>query len=173
MAMAHSVEGRFPFLDHRLFAFIAALPVHSKLRGLKEKEILRRWASKVVPPVVAQRPKQPYRAPDAPAFFGAQAPEYVREALSPEALLAAGIFEPRAVAGLVRRCESGKATGFRENQALVAVLSTQLWYREFVAEWRSPEALPIEGADVAWGEEEASGAIRFRREPALELPAGR
>lgn len=158
MAMAHSIEGRFPFLDHRLFAYASSLPVRSKLRGLREKEILRRWAKSVVPPVVAQRPKQPYRAPDVPAFFGAGAPEYVREALSPEALLRVGIFEPAAVAGLVRRCESGRATGFRENQALVAILSTQLWHREFVQERADVGTLPIEGADVAWNEGLSAGA---------------
>src|SRR5690606_5122880 len=103
MGLAHGVEGRFPFLDHRLFEFTAKLPVRSKLRGLREKEILRRWAAAVVPPVIADRPKQPYRAPDIPAFFGPDAPEYVREMLTPEAVANAGFFDPRAVAGLVRR----------------------------------------------------------------------
>lgn len=150
MGMAHGVEGRFPFLDHHLFAFTAGLPVRSKLRGLKEKEILRRWAASVVPRVVAERPKQPYRAPDAPAFFGADAPDYVEDVLSSESLLTAGIFEPAAVDGLLRRCRSGRATGFRENQALVAVLSTQLWHRAFVTDFVAPEPLPESGADVAW-----------------------
>src|SRR6185312_12699650 len=44
MTMAHAVEGRYPFLDHRLFEFAAALPTGSRLRGLREKEVLRRWA---------------------------------------------------------------------------------------------------------------------------------
>ena len=158
MAMAHSVEGRFPFLDHRLFAFTAGLPVRSKLRGLREKDILRRWAGSVVPPVVAQRPKQPYRAPDVPAFFAADAPEYVNEALSSESLLASGLFDPAAVAGLVRRCRAGRATGFRENQALVAILSTQLWHRQFVREGFAPRPLSIEGADVAWSEQSVMSA---------------
>jgi asparagine synthase (glutamine-hydrolysing) len=131
MAMAHGVEGRFPFLDHRLFEFAAALPARSKLRGLREKDVLRRWAATVLPQDVAQRPKQPYRAPDVPAFFGAHEPEYVNELLSPDALQTAGIFDPAIVAGLVRRCRFGRATGFRENQALVAILSTQLWHRQF------------------------------------------
>ena len=159
MAMAHSIEGRFPFLDHNLFAFTAALPVRSKLRGLTEKDILRRWAKSVVPPVVAQRPKQPYRAPDIPAFFAADAPAYVQEALSSEALLRAGLFEPGAVAGLVRRCRSGRATGFRENQALVAILSTQLWHQQFVQERAAPAPLSAEGADVAWSERTWFGAV--------------
>lgn len=131
MSMANSVEGRFPFLDHRLFEFAAALPDRSKLRTLREKDILRRWAKDVVPARLAQRPKQPYRAPDAPAFFGEKQPEYVSELLSPDAILETGVFDPRLVAGLLKRCRSGKATGFRENQALVAILSTQLWHWNF------------------------------------------
>jgi asparagine synthase (glutamine-hydrolysing) len=132
MGMAHGIEGRFPFLDHRLFEFAASLPARSKLQGLKEKAILRRWARTVVPPSVAARPKQPYRAPDSSAFFGPDQPEYVRELMSESSLRAAGIFEPTAVAGLLRRCRAGKVTGFAENQALVAILSTQLWFQEFM-----------------------------------------
>ena len=133
MSMANSVEGRCPFLDVRLAAFAAGLPTGSKLRGLREKDVLRRWSASVVPAVVNDRPKQPYRAPDAPAFFAGRAPEYVEELLSAESLRASGVFCPVAVSGLVRRCRAGRATGFGENQALVAILSTQLWHRQFIA----------------------------------------
>jgi asparagine synthase (glutamine-hydrolysing) len=132
MAMAHGVEARVPYLDHRLYEFAAALPDSSKLRGLREKEILRRWASGVLPPAVAQRPKQAYRAPDIPAFFGSEAPEYVASLLDAASLRRTGIFAPDAVAGLVRRCRAGTATRVLESQALVAILSTQLWHREFL-----------------------------------------
>jgi asparagine synthase (glutamine-hydrolysing) len=128
MTAAHGLVARYPFLDHRLFEFAAALPGQSKLRGLREKEILRRWAARILPPAVTTRPKQPYRAPDIPAFFGGKPLPYVAELLEPAALRATGFFQPEAVAGLVRRCHAGRATGFRENQALVAILSTQLWH---------------------------------------------
>lgn len=157
MAMANSVEGRFPFLDHRLFEFAAALPDRSKLRGLREKDVLRRWAADVVPKRLADRPKQPYRAPDAPAFFGGNEPEYVTEMLSPEAILQSGVFEPRAVAGLLRRCRSGQVTGFRENQALVAVLSTQLWHHSFMRESAGP--VPATEPDVHLTEFDGGGAM--------------
>ena len=49
MAMSHGVETRVPFLDHRLFEFAASLPERSKLRGLREKDIVRRWAKNVLP----------------------------------------------------------------------------------------------------------------------------
>jgi asparagine synthase (glutamine-hydrolysing) len=148
MALAHGVEGRFPFLDHRLFEFAAALPERSKLRTLHEKDILKRWAKGVIPDIVRQRTKQPYRAPDAPPFFAGGAPEYVRETLSVDAVRQAGIFDPEAVQGLVRRCHSGAALGHWENQALVAILSTQLWHHLLGSRFAVPEGLDPNHADV-------------------------
>ena len=148
MAMAHGVEGRLPFLDHRLFAFAASLPERTRLRGLREKDILRRWARTRVPAQVVERAKQPYRAPDAAAFFGPDAPAWVNDLLSPAAVRGAGLFDDAAIAGLTRRCRAGKASGFRENQALVAILSAQSWHDSFV---RSPSLqvpLPLTRADV-------------------------
>jgi len=145
MAMAHGIEARVPYLDHRLFEFAAALPARSKLRGLREKAILRRWATDLLPAVVTTRRKQPYRAPDVPAFFDGRPPEYVEALLDPASLARTGIFNPQAVAGLVRRCRTGRAEGFRESQALVAILSTELWHREFLGDRRaaSPAHVPV------------------------------
>jgi len=138
VSLAHGVEGRFPFLDHRLFELAARLPTRSKLRGLHEKDILRRWARRVVPPTVLARPKQPYRAPDIPAFFAPDLVPYARELLDGQGLKHTGLFDARAVAGLLRRCRAGTAVGFRENQAFVAILSTQLWYQQLIdAAWSS------------------------------------
>jgi asparagine synthase (glutamine-hydrolysing) len=153
MALAHGLEGRFPFLDHRLFAFAASLPVRSRLRGLKEKDILHRWARGRLSSAMPRRRKHPYRAPDAAAFFGtSRTPEYVEELLDPPALAAVGLFEPSAVEGLVRRCRSGRATGFLENQALVAVLSAQIWYQRFIGSAPEGSALPLDDADVLLGD---------------------
>ena len=85
VGMAHGIEGRFPFLDHRVFANSVATRPQDKLAGLHEKIAVRRVAAEVVPPIVAQRPKQPYRAPEAAAFF-ANEPEWVTERLSAEAV---------------------------------------------------------------------------------------
>jgi asparagine synthase (glutamine-hydrolysing) len=152
MAMAHGVEGRFPFLDHRLFEFAAALPTSSRLRGLREKEVLRRWASRVLPPAIKARGKQPYRAPDAPSFFAPNSPEWISDLLTPDAVRQVGIFSPASVAGLLRRCRAGLATGFRENQAIVGVLSTQLWHHQFISSVRNISPLPIRGASVLIGD---------------------
>ncbi|HEY0674468.1 MAG TPA: asparagine synthase (glutamine-hydrolyzing) [Longimicrobiales bacterium] len=152
VGMAHSVEGRFPFLDHRLFAFASALPGRSRLRGMKEKNILHRWAREHLPASLPKRTKQPYRAPDVAAFFNASVPPEYRDALlDADALKAFGWFEPAAVNGLVRRCRAGKVTGFLENQALVGILSTQLWHHQFFGQLQTVTPLSPEGADVVLG----------------------
>jgi asparagine synthase (glutamine-hydrolysing) len=153
MALAHGLEGRFPFLDHRLFAYSSSLPVRSRLRGLEEKDILHRWARTALPQGMPRRTKQPYRAPDAAAFFDGSRPlEYRDDLLGTDALARFGLFEPAAVEGLVRRCRGGRATGFLENQALVAVLSAQIWYQQFFVNAAPSETLSLEGADVLLGE---------------------
>ena len=148
VGMAHAVEGRYPFLDHRLFEFAASLPTSSRLLGLREKEVLRRWASRILPPRIRSRGKQPYRAPDAPSFFAPGAPSWVDELTSPEALRRVGLYEPRAVAGLMRRGRAGQVTSFRENQALVGILSTQLWHHRFLDQPVQVQPLSVAGADV-------------------------
>lgn len=67
VAMAGSIEGRYPYLDHTLIEFANRLPPSWKIRGLTEKYILRRALADLLPRDIAQRTKQPYRAPDSRA----------------------------------------------------------------------------------------------------------
>ncbi|HWK40032.1 MAG TPA: asparagine synthase (glutamine-hydrolyzing), partial [Hyphomicrobium sp.] len=69
VSMANAVEGRFPFLDHRLIELAARIPPRLKLKGLREKHILRESVKDLLPNGIAQRPKQPYRAPESQAFL--------------------------------------------------------------------------------------------------------
>ncbi len=134
VAMAHGVEGRYPFLDHRMFEYAARLPPSMKLDQLNDKVVLRELAAKLLPAQIAARPKQPYRAPVVAPFFGAAAPPWVEEALSPPALEAASIWDPAKVAGLLRRCREGRVSAPREEMSLIAILSTQLWHSAFIAD---------------------------------------
>jgi asparagine synthase (glutamine-hydrolysing) len=135
MLMAHSVEGRFPFLDRDVIALAESLPSRYKLRGLDEKHVLKGAARGLVPPEIVERTKQPYRAPDALSFVGADRPEYVDALLSAEAVAGGGVFEPRAVAQLWSKCKARGAQGQfsnADNMALVGVLTTQLLHEHFV-----------------------------------------
>jgi asparagine synthase (glutamine-hydrolysing) len=132
VAMAHAVEGRFPFLDHRVVELGARIPPSLKISGLREKHILRKSAELLLPDGIVNRTKQPYRAPDSQSFSGPDCPDYVARRLAPADLAAAGYFDPRPVERLAAKCRNGKFIGFRDNMAFVGVLSTQLWHREFV-----------------------------------------
>ncbi|MEQ1516150.1 MAG: asparagine synthase (glutamine-hydrolyzing), partial [Usitatibacteraceae bacterium] len=80
VAMANSVEGRFPFLDHRVIEFANKLPPQLKLHGLTEKYLLKKSMAGLLPESVRKRTKQPYRAPDSQSFFvGGRPVDYVAE----------------------------------------------------------------------------------------------
>jgi asparagine synthase (glutamine-hydrolysing) len=136
MLMSHSVEGRFPFLDKDVIALADSLPASYKLRVLDEKHVVKCAAADIVPRDILARKKQPYRAPDALSFICKNAPEYIDEAFSETELKNANVFEPQAVAQLLRKCRARGSDGQfsnTDNMALVGVLSTQLLYRQYIA----------------------------------------
>lgn len=136
VSMAHSVEGRFPFLDHRVVEFASGLPAGLKLKVLNEKYILKLCAGDMVPLSVRNRPKQPYRAPEGKSFFrsgsGRARFEYIEELLSRERIKEFGIFNPDTVEKLVDKFRKGHAIGTKDNMALVGILSTQLFVYHFI-----------------------------------------
>jgi asparagine synthase (glutamine-hydrolysing) len=137
MLMAHSVEGRFPFLDVDVVELADSLPAAFKLHVLDEKHVLKMVAAGVVPDDVVRRPKQPYRAPDATSFLGPGAPEWIGEVLSERGVEAAGAFEPRSVNRLWKKCrEAGNGGRFSnaDNMAIVGVLSTGLLHERLIRE---------------------------------------
>lgn len=133
VAAANSIEGRVPFLDHRVIEFANSLPPRFKLRGLREKAVLRRAVRDLLPESILNRVKQPYRAPDSQAFFrGGHASAMVEDLLSAENLRSAGYFDSQSVGRLVDKCRAGRAIGFADNMAFVGVLSTMLVHDVFL-----------------------------------------
>jgi asparagine synthase (glutamine-hydrolysing) len=130
VSMAHSVEGRFPFLDPRVFDFGARLDPGLKIKGMDEKYLLKQAARDLVPAALLSRPKQPYRAPDATCFFdpenGRARFDWVEDVLSEARVREAGLFEPSAVTLLARKARAGRVAGVRDGMALNAILSAQL-----------------------------------------------
>ncbi len=143
MAMAHSVEGRFPFLDHRLVEFAGRLPLNMRMRGIEEKYLLKKAMKGMLPDSIVGRRKQPYMAPDILSFFSNGPVEYLSYYLSVGKIKKAGIFKARAVQGLIKKCSRGSRQGFRENMAFVGILSTQILYDRFIENFSSqpPESL--------------------------------
>jgi len=150
VAMAHGVEGRYPFLDHRVAEFAASIPPRWKMRGVQEKHILRCAARDLLPRSIAERTKQPYRAPDIKSFFGdASRPlchAYVEELLSPRQVQSSGVFDAVAVGCLMQKIRQGRAIGVKDNMALVGILSTQLVIDQFIERFSRQPAQALASA---------------------------
>jgi len=131
MAMAHSVEARYPFLDYRILELAAKLPVNLKMKVLKEKYLLKRACAGLIPDSILRRPKQPYRGPAARCFLDGQALPYVAELLSRDAIKSIGIFDAQGVTSLVNKFRAGRAGSVKDDMALVGVLSTQVLATHF------------------------------------------
>jgi asparagine synthase (glutamine-hydrolysing) len=129
MSMAHSIEARVPFLDHKLWEFCATLPARYKLKGRTEKYLLRRAAQNILPKTTRTRRKQGLASPYAHWLQAERLPGWAEVALSKEALKRAGLFDPPAVSALRRAHQAGQP-----NLAplLMGVLSTQLWFEYFI-----------------------------------------
>lgn len=141
MAMANSIEGRFPYLDHRVIEFACSLPDQLRLRSLDEKFLLKQVARQVIPKEVVDRAKQPYRAPISRCFFGDQSLDYVDALLSERQIRSSGYFDAQKVSRLVSKCRNrqGMLLSERENMALVAILSTQLLDQQFIKQFPAYE----------------------------------
>jgi asparagine synthase (glutamine-hydrolysing) len=132
MAMANSVEGRYPFLDYRVIEYAAKLPEDFKLHLLNEKYILKKMMAGKIPESILKRPKQAYRAPIHSSFFGKNAPPYVDEMLSADTVNSFGIFNSDKVDKLTDRFRTGTNISEVENMALAGILSTQLVHQFFI-----------------------------------------
>jgi asparagine synthase (glutamine-hydrolysing) len=136
MSMAHSVEGRYPFLDHEFVEYASRLPRRAKLAGMKDKFVLRRAMQGRLPDRIRQRPKVAYQAPEIRPFIrpdGTRS-ELVERYLSPEALDRSGLFSRDRVKRLVRKASASGLTrmGNRDNMAFVQMLSTQILFERMI-----------------------------------------
>ncbi len=134
VAMANSVETRYPFLDEDVISYVSQLAPRWKLRGLmRDKFLLRHAAARVLPKESAWRKKGMFRAPLAESFF-INPPQYVRDLMSPEALAKTGYFDTATV---LRDYEAigrgeGKDINVFLKMGLTGVLSTQLWHHLYM-----------------------------------------
>ena len=131
VAMAHSVEIRLPYLDHRLVTLMAQAPPHWKISGLNEKYILKKIFRGVLPNEIINRPKHPYRAPIKQSIWDRRS-EYIDEVFSKNALEEAGLFNSKKVLLLLNKIDRKESVSEVDNMALCGILSTQIIYERFI-----------------------------------------
>jgi asparagine synthase (glutamine-hydrolysing) len=123
MEMAHSVEGRVPFLDHEVVELICSLPVAQKIRGMTEKFVLREAARPVLTDTVYRRQKHPFLSPPASLNPEDRLHEMVQDALRGSGLQHVPFFEQAKV---VRMLDGLPALGPGEQVAIDPVLMVLL-----------------------------------------------
>jgi asparagine synthase (glutamine-hydrolysing) len=134
VAMNSSVETRYPFLDEAVFDFLARVPPRWKLRGLRDKALLRRVAERWLPRSIARRRKAMFHAPF-DSFHLERAPAFVGQLLSVESLRRSGYFQPEAVQHWRTAYQNLRRWAPQRvaiEMGLVGVLSTQLWHHTFI-----------------------------------------
>ena len=89
--MAWSIEGRLPFLDHKLFEFCRALPQDLKIKGRTEKYILREAFKDLLPPTIYERKKHPFMAP--PLSRRQEMQDFIQDSLRSKSFAAMPFFD--------------------------------------------------------------------------------
>ena len=134
VAMHSSVEVRYPFLDEDVFAFLAKLHPRWKLRGFRDKHLLRLLAERWLPPSIYRRGKVIFRAP-LDSFHIDPEPAFVGQLLSEESLQRTGYFDVSAVRHwrrAFRQMRPGSLPRMSVEMGLVAVVATQLWHHLYI-----------------------------------------
>ena len=108
MEMAHSIEGRVPFLDHRLVELIRSQPVTQKIHGSTQKYVLREAVRDVVTDTVYRRPKHVFQSPPATLDPNGKFNTLVQDVLRGPILRSIPLFDQRKVVTLLDSLHAGQ-----------------------------------------------------------------
>jgi len=135
MGMAHSLEVRPPFLDHRLVEFAATLPESFKVRGSKLKFLLRELMRDKLPPTILRRKKEGFDIPAHDWFRGALKP-LLLDTVNERAVRETQLFRWDAVQSVIKRhLERRDNLGYH----LWGLLILFLWIKRWnIRTWSEP-----------------------------------
>ena len=137
--MAHALEARSPFLDHKVMEFAARLPVTMKRRGGESKHILKSALRGLLPDAILDRPKMGFGVPLAEWLRGSLK-EMVLDTVLSDRALARGYFKPAAVREMV----AAHMAGSNDHQyPLWDLLLLERWHRMFIDQPAPISARPL------------------------------
>jgi asparagine synthase (glutamine-hydrolysing) len=132
MEMGHSVEGRVPFLDHRLVEVVRSQPVSMKIRGAVQKFVLREAVRSDVTDSVYRRPKHPFLSP--PLMLNPQGRFSVllQDMLRGSVLASMPFFDQKKVVSILDELQSAdESTRVANDQVLMMILSACILHQGF------------------------------------------
>ncbi|HEX3846154.1 MAG TPA: asparagine synthase (glutamine-hydrolyzing), partial [Steroidobacteraceae bacterium] len=125
MSMAHGVEARSPFMDHRLAEFAAGLSSSLKVRGRSLRYIQRKLAARYLPPAILARPKQGFSSA-LPYILRDEYRSLYDRYLRDSELVRAGVFERKPLEALLAAHLKGRED---HGNRLWLLINTEVWYR--------------------------------------------
>jgi asparagine synthase (glutamine-hydrolysing) len=128
MTMAHALEGRVPFVDHRVVEFAMGLPADLRLHRLTKKYVLRRAMADVLPPETLRGRKRGFNVP-IPAWLAGDLRDLMHDVLGPKRTREWGFFDPTHVQQLIEDHEQRRAD---RSRPLWALLVFTLWCERYV-----------------------------------------
>ena len=132
MEMAHSIEGRVPFLDHKLVELIRSQPVNQKIRGMTEKYVLREAVKDVITDTIYQRQKHPFLSPPATLNPDETFSMYVQDTLRGSVMKSMPFFDQKQVVRLLDslpQMDEGARTA--NDQVLMLLVSMCVLHQRF------------------------------------------
>jgi asparagine synthase (glutamine-hydrolysing) len=129
-SMAHSLEVRVPFLDHRLVEYCATIPPAFKVRRLQTKHVLKRAARGLIPDQIIDKPKVGFFNAAVDTWFRQQTSGVIADYLLDPSPRYAEIIDQRVVRRLVADHASGADQ--RNAYALLAILMLEVWLSSFL-----------------------------------------
>jgi asparagine synthase (glutamine-hydrolysing) len=132
MEMAHSIEGRVPFLDHHVVEVVRSQPVNQKIRGMTEKYILREAARDVITDTVYRRQKHPFLSPPATLNPQQRLSSLMQDTLRGNVLACIPYFDRKKVIDLLDRVDTmdqGSRVAF--DQVLMLLVSACVLQERF------------------------------------------
>jgi asparagine synthase (glutamine-hydrolysing) len=128
MTMAHSIEGRVPFLDNHLVDFSFTIPTHLKLKGLTQKYILKKAAKNLLPKEILSRKKHPFVAP-LDAWFKKDVKDMAEEAFASSSLCENKLLKKEYLRKILNEYSKSKLYYGRQ---LWAILSLDVWHKLYI-----------------------------------------
>lgn len=101
MEMAHSIEGRLPFLDHHVVAEVARMPVAMKIQGMTEKFVLREATRRDITDTVYRRQKHPFLSPPSTLQMEGGLFALIQDTLRGSTLADTGLYDAKRVTALL------------------------------------------------------------------------
>jgi asparagine synthase (glutamine-hydrolysing) len=132
MEMAHSIEGRVPFLDHRVVEVITSQPASQKIRGMTEKYVLREAVRDLISDTVYRRQKHPFLSPPAALSPGEKLGAFVQDTLRSSVFSSIPYFDQPKVLSLLDRLETmDEGSRVAYDQVLMLLVSACVLHKGF------------------------------------------